>query len=83
MQIVSANEAKTHFGKLLDDAQRGPVQIARHNRTVGVMVSAEDYAAMRAFYANRLQQTLTQSAETAAAEGLSEAELERLLANES
>lgn len=82
MQIISANEAKMHFGKLLDDAQCKPVQIARHNRTIGVMVSAEDYAAMRAFYADRLQQTLAQSAETVAAAGLSEAELERLLADE-
>lgn len=83
MQTINANEAKTHFGKLLDDAQHGPVRIARHNRLIGVMVSAKDYAAMRAFYANRLQQTLEQSAETAAAAGLSEAELERLLIDES
>ena len=48
MQIYNANEAKTHFGKMLDAAQRGPVQVTRHKRVVGVMVSAEDYAQMRA-----------------------------------
>lgn len=83
MQTISANEAKTHFGKLLDNAQREPIRVARHNRVVGVMVSAEDYEAMRAFYANRLQHTLTQSAQTAADKGLTDEQLEQLLADES
>lgn len=82
MQTISANEAKTHFGKLLDNAQREPIRVARHNRVVGVMVSAEDYEAMRAFYANRLQHTLTQSAQTAADKGLTDEQLEQLLADE-
>ena len=83
MLTMSANEAKTRFGELLDRAQREPVQVARHNRVVGVMVSAEDYVAMRAFYANRLRHTLEQSARDAAAQGLTEDELTRLLADES
>lgn len=83
MQTISANEAKTHFGKLLDSAQREPIRVARHNRVVGVMVSAEDYEAMRAFYANRLKHTLTQSAQTAADKGLTDEQLEQLLADES
>ena len=34
----------------------------RRERVVGVMVSAQDYEAMRAFYANRLQHTLAETA---------------------
>ncbi|WP_068639700.1 type II toxin-antitoxin system Phd/YefM family antitoxin [Thauera butanivorans] len=83
MQTMSANEAKTRFGELLDRAQREPVQVARHNRVVGVMVSAEDYAAMRAFYADRLRHTLERTAHAAAERGLTEGELARLLADES
>ncbi len=83
MLTFTANEAKTRFGELLDRVQRETVQVSRHNRVVGVMVSPEDYAAMRAFYANRLQSTLDQSAQEAAAQGLTEAELQRLLADES
>jgi len=83
MLTMTANEAKTRFGELLDKAQREPVQVARHNRVVGVMVSAEDFAAMRAFYADRLRHTLEQTAQSAAAQGLTEDELNRLLADES
>lgn len=83
MLTMTANEAKTHFGQLLDKAQRQPVQVTRHDRVVGVMVSADDYEAMRRFYAERLRQTLHETAEAAAAAGLTEEKLAELLADES
>lgn len=83
MQTFTANEAKTRFGEFIDCAQREPVRVMRHDRVVGVMVSAQDYEAMRAFYANRLQQTLDQSADAAARAGLTPAQLDDLLADES
>lgn len=83
MLTFTANEAKTRFGELLDRVQREPIQVTRHSRIVGVMVSPEDYAAMRAFYADRLRRTLEETAEGAAEKGLTAAELERLLADES
>ncbi|MEX2647823.1 MAG: type II toxin-antitoxin system Phd/YefM family antitoxin [Alphaproteobacteria bacterium] len=43
MKSVTALEAKTRFGALLDSAQRGPVTIEKHGRPVAVVVSAEDY----------------------------------------
>ncbi len=83
MKTYTANEAKTRFGEFIDEAQREPVRVMRHDRVVGVMVSAQDYEAMRAFYANRLLQTMRKSAEAAAASGLTEAKLDELLADES
>jgi prevent-host-death family protein len=83
MLSYTANQAKTHFGQFLDEVQREPVQVLKRDRVVGVMVSAQDYEAMRNFYANRLQSTLAQNAAGAAAQGLTENELERLLADES
>ncbi len=83
MQTYTANQAKTHFGEFLDRVQREPVRVMRHDRVVGVMVSAQDYEAMRAFYADRLRQTFRESAEYAAAAGLTEEKLAELLANES
>jgi len=83
MRQMTANEAKTHFGEFLDRAQREPVRVTRRNRAVAVLVSAEDYEAMRAFYAHRLRHRLQESAETAADKGLTEEALERLLADES
>jgi prevent-host-death family protein len=82
MQTFTANEAKTRFGELIDRVQREPIQVTRRNRVVGVMVSAEDYHAMREFYADRLRRNLKQSAEEAAAKGLTDEKLEQLLADE-
>jgi prevent-host-death family protein len=83
MQTFTANEAKTRFGEFLDIAQREPVRVMRHDRVVGVMVSAQDYEAMRAYYADRLRHSLRESAEAAAANGLTEGKLAELLADES
>jgi prevent-host-death family protein len=43
MTTVAAREAKTRFGELLDNAQRGPVAIEKHGRRVAVMLSAAEY----------------------------------------
>ncbi|MEE8392766.1 MAG: type II toxin-antitoxin system Phd/YefM family antitoxin [Rhodospirillales bacterium] len=43
MRTMTANEAKKHFGELLDTARREPVSIRKHGRPVAVMLSAEDY----------------------------------------
>ena len=79
MQSFTANQAKTQFGQFLDTAQREPVQVMKHDRVVGVMVSAKDYEAMRTFYADRLQHRLQQSAALAEAAGLTENKLDELL----
>ncbi len=80
MQTISANDAKTRFGEFLDLAQREPVRVLRHDRVIGVLVSAQDFEDMRLFYANRLAQTLSQSAQRT---NLSQAQLDVLLAEES
>ncbi len=83
MQTYTANEAKTRFGEFIDQAQREPVRVMRHERVVGVMVSAQDYEAMRAFYADRLRTNLRASAAEAAKNGLTDEGLAALLADES
>lgn len=83
MRTFTASEAKTRFGEFIDLAQREPVRVMRRDRVVGVMVSAQDYEAMRKFYADRLQQTLDRNTAAATASGLDEEALSRLLADES
>ena len=83
MQTYTANEAKTRFGEFLDRVQREPVRVMRHDRVVGVMVSAEDYEAMRRFYADRLLKTMDETAEAAQRAGLRPEMLAELLADES
>ena len=83
MQLLSANYAKTQFGQMIDMVQKEPVRITRHNRIVGVMVSAQDYEDMRAFYANRLKNTLQATAIQARARGLTQDKLDELFSDES
>lgn len=82
MQTMSANEAKTRFGRFIDSAQKAPVGVIRHGRLVGVMISPDDYEQMRAFYANRLRQTVREIGEQAAQQGLTEDKLAELLADD-
>lgn len=80
MAVTNATiQVKTRFGEFLDRVQREPVQVTRHERVVGVMVSAEDYAAMRAFYADRLTRTMDETPASAARAGLTPQELAALL----
>ncbi len=83
MQTYTANQAKTRFGEFIDQAQREPVRVMRHERVVGVMVSAQDFDAMRTFYADRLRTNLRASATVAAKNGLTDEGLAALLADES
>ena len=83
MKTYTANEAKTRFGEFIDDAQRAPVRVMRRDRVVGVMVSAQDYEAMRQFYADRLRQTMDRASDQAERKGLTDEKLAELLADES
>ena len=83
MQSLTANQAKTQFGAFIDMAQKEPVRVLRHDRVVGVMVSPDDYEAMRAFYADRLARTLDRTAAQAQAAGLTPEALDELLRDDS
>jgi prevent-host-death family protein len=43
MEVLSSNEAKTHFGDLLLKVQREPVQINRNGKAVAIVISVDDY----------------------------------------
>ena len=79
MQVLTANEAKTHFGEFIDKAQKEPIKVTRRGRTVGIMVSEEEYDAMRNFYANRLLHSLESAGEEAENKGLTDEKLQALL----
>lgn len=44
MKVMTAREAKNHFGEFLDTARREPVVITKNDRPVGIMISIEDAA---------------------------------------
>ena len=80
MTTVSATHAKQNFAAILDQSQREPVRIQRHERDVAVLVSAEEYQRLnRDKWAefNRLSQL---ASEQAKANGLTEEILAEILA---
>ena len=42
MQVITAKDAKSRFGELLDTMQREPVLVTKNKRPVGVFVSLKD-----------------------------------------
>ena len=47
MITVAANDAKQSFGKMLDYAQREPVLVQKHLRSVAVILSSAEYDSLR------------------------------------
>lgn len=79
MKQISATEAKTRFGQLLDDARSAPVQVTRRGRAVSVMMSIQHYERLRGAAWERLLATMDTLGEEASASGLTEARLATLL----
>ena len=76
MKDMSSTEAKTHFGALLDLAQREPVTIHKKGRAVAVMMSMQEFAAHEAMKLKLLQQAIDEGL----ASGLSDRSMDELIA---
>jgi prevent-host-death family protein len=76
MKDMSSTEAKTHFGALLDMAQREPVTIHKKGRAVAVMLSIQDFKAHEAMKLELLQQAIDEGL----ASGLSDRSVNELMA---
>ena len=83
MKEMAAKDAKNRFGRLLDAAQSAPVRVTRNGRSVGVMMSVQQYERLRGAAWERLTATMDALGREASARGLTEAGLEALLADES
>ncbi|MDE2980513.1 MAG: type II toxin-antitoxin system Phd/YefM family antitoxin [Gemmatimonadota bacterium] len=83
MREVTAKEAKNRFGRLLESAQRAPVRVTRNGRPVGVMMSMQQFERLRGVAWERLADTMDTLGREASARGLTDSELESLLADES
>ena len=65
MVTIASTEAKTHFGALLDTAQRTPVIIEKKGRPIAVLISEHEYAAFQQFKLKALQADLKAGIEQA------------------
>jgi prevent-host-death family protein len=75
MKDISSTEAKTHFGALLDMAQREPVTIHKKGRAVAVILSMQDFEAHQAMKLKLLQQAINEGL----ASGLSDRSMDELI----
>lgn len=82
MRSVSATEAKQNFAAVLDSAQRGPVVIRRHDRDVAAIVSMQDLERIRKIHVEEFLQLSARIGKAAAARGMNEEVLARLLADD-
>ena len=80
---MTALEAQTRFGQLIDVAPRRPVTVTKNGRAAVVVMSVQDYERRQQSAAQRLGQIMDQTAEEAARKDLTEAKLDELLADES
>ena len=76
MKDMSSTEAKTHFGALLDMAQREPVTIYKKGRAVAVSLSMQDFEAHEAMKLKILQQAIAEGLTS----GLSDLSIDELIA---
>jgi prevent-host-death family protein len=83
VQKISAVEAKTRLGKVIEDAQHQPVTITRNGRDAVVVMSARTYQQRQVMATKRLQRIMDNVSDQATDQGISETEINRLLKNES
>ena len=83
MKEITARDAKNRFGYLLDAVQSAPVRVTRKGRAVGVMISVQHYERLHGAAWERLTMTMDALGKEASTNGLTEARLKTLLADES
>ena len=79
MKTISALDAKNRFGQLLEAAQREPITVTKQGRPAAIMLSVEDFERIRGASQERLLQTIREVQAKAAAAGLTQSELDKLL----
>jgi prevent-host-death family protein len=77
MIAISANNAKQHFGEMLDTVQREPVSIKKHGRPVAVVISQTEYEQIKL---ERLRAKIAAGAEQAKNGEFADYSLEKLKA---
>lgn len=83
MKTFTALEAKNRFGQVIDAAQREPVTVTRQGRPSIVILSAEEYQRRQTRAWRNLLAVMEETGDYAAQQGLTEDDLDQLLADES
>jgi prevent-host-death family protein len=82
MRTVTASEAKQGLAAVIEAAGREPVVIQRQRRDVAVVLSVREYQRLTRLNVAEFQRFCDQVGQTAAADGMTEAKLAALLADD-
>jgi len=82
MRSVSASEAKQGLGGVIEAAAREPVVIRRQKRDVAVVMSMQEYQRLARLNVAEFQRFCDEVGQRAQAQGLDEAGLTALLADD-
>ncbi|MDH4080938.1 MAG: type II toxin-antitoxin system Phd/YefM family antitoxin [Nitrospira sp.] len=83
MRYVSASDATQKLAAILDAAQREPVMIRRQKRDVAVLLSAQEYERVCAMNREELLRFSDRVSKKVTAQGLTEANLHKILDDKS
>ena len=83
MRTITAQEAASAFGKLIETAKREPVTVSENGQPSAVVLSFADYQRITGEAKRELLATMESMRAYAAAQGLTPEKLDELLADES
>ena len=83
MRTITVQEAETKFGSLMDAAAREPVTVTREGGDAAVLMSLEAYRRLTGQSRRELLDVMQRMRSQSAANGLDEAKLAELLADDS
>lgn len=81
MHTISSSELKQSFGATLDAAQRGPVVIKKHDRDVAVLISMDEFDKLRGLRVEEFERLARELSAEASRRGLTDEDLDRILAD--
>lgn len=79
LKSVAATEAKNRLGAILDEAQREPIVIRRQDRDIAVVMSMAEYERLKSGNVRAFLELRNEVASQAAAAGLTDDRLAKLL----
>ena len=81
MRSVSASDAEDGLDKLLEAAQRGPIDVRQQDHSVAIVISPQEYERLQRLKADQFNATCDRIAASAQARGLTEEILAEILAD--
>ena len=83
LRTITSHEAEAAFSKVIEAARREPVAVSENGKPSAVVLSFDDYQRITGAAKRELIETMQRMREYATSQGLTEAKLDELLADDS